>query len=274
MLAEPSTDPEMELGWPIRCLALARLAAVDGPSAFALWMRDWVPQVNTLLGGSGKPQALQLVREIDTMQWPLPCLPMMGGESVLVVDMSGRWGVARVETTQVRALGMSAAGPARCELLEWEARGQAEPVLLASILAQARMWVASVLVGMSRGSMEYTHGYIQERVAFGKALAQHQGVAFMAADMSIRCEGAEMLLCRAGWGMDSGDDTVVAGLYAEAVEAALWVTDTGVQLLGGHGYMKDHPVEKWMRDARAISLIWGGVDLALETERFSAGGAK
>ncbi len=211
MLAEPSTDPEMELGWPIRCLALARLAAVDGPSAFALWMRDWVPQVNTLLGGSGKPQALQLVREIDTMQWPLPCLPMMGGESVLVVDMSGRWGVARVETTQVRALGMSAAGPARCELLEWEARGQAEPVLLASILAQARMWVASVLVGMSRGSMEYTHGYIQERVAFGKALAQHQGVAFMAADMSIRCEGAEMLLCRAGWGMDSGDDTVVAG---------------------------------------------------------------
>ncbi len=66
MLAEPTLDPEMELGWPIRCLALARLAAVDGPSAFALWMRTWVPQVSALLGAGGKPHALQLVREIDT----------------------------------------------------------------------------------------------------------------------------------------------------------------------------------------------------------------
>jgi len=272
MLSEPVGDPEMELSWPLRCLVLAELATVDGPSAFALWMRSWTPKALAMLGGEGEPHGLGLVRDIDELAWPMPCLPVMDSEQVLVVDLAGRWGLAKVEATPIRALGMGAAAPSRCELVEWIQRGEADPGMAAAICGQARLWISSILVGMSRGATEYAHQYIQERVAFGKALAQHQGVAFMAADMAIRCEGAELLLCRVGWEMDAGDHTHTPGVYAEAVEAALWVTDVGVQLLGGHGYMKEHPVEKWMRDARAISLIWGGVDLALEAERDMARG--
>ncbi len=264
-LAATEMDPDLPVSWEARCGILRMLARADGAAAFSLWMEGWTASALAALGAEPRPVAFQLVRDKAAIAWPLPCLPVGAAEHVLVLDAAGAWGVARVAPQSIQALGLHAAGPARCGFVEWVEDGQAHPELADRLVAQARLWVAAILVGFSAGATDYTHRYIQERVTFGQPLSQHQGAAFMAADMAIRTEGADLLLQRAAWGLEA-DPGLSASAYMEAVESALFVTNTAVQLLGGHGYMKDHPVEKWMRDARAISLIWGGVDGALESE--------
>jgi alkylation response protein AidB-like acyl-CoA dehydrogenase len=265
LLAATEMDPDLPVSWEARCGILAVLARADGAAAFSLWMEDWTAFALTALGAEARPVAFQLVRERAAVAWPFPCLPVGNVEHVLVLDSAGKWGVARIEREGIQSLGLVAAGPSRCGFVEWVEEGQADPVLADRLVAQARLWLAAILVGISAGATDYTHRYIQERQAFGQPLSQHQGVAFMAADMALRVEGAELLLHRAAWALES-DPGLSASAYVEAVESALFVTNTAVQLLGGHGYMKDHPVEKWMRDARALSLIWEGVDGALENE--------
>ena len=142
------------------------------------------------------------------------------------------------------------------------ARGTSTPEAAARLLAQLHLWTAAILVGIAQASRDYTARYLQERIAFGKQLAHHQGVAFMFAEAATAVEGAEVLLHKAAWDFEAGRSEPATHAYLEASEVALDVTNRGVQLLGGHGYMKDHPVEKWMRDARALSLLWGGVDAA------------
>jgi len=265
LLAATDVDPDLPVSWEARCGLLRELARADGAAAFALWMEAWTASALAALGGEARPVAFQLVREKAAMAWPFPCLPVGAAEHVLVLDSAGHWGVARIAPERIQSLGLSATGPARCAFVEWVEEGQAEPALAQHLVAQARLWLAAIGVGISQGATDYTHRYIQERVTFGQPLSQHQGAAFMAADMAIRTEGADLLLQRAAWAVAT-DPGLSASAYVEAMESVLFVTNTAVQLLGGHGYMKDHPVEKWMRDARAISLIWGGVDGALETE--------
>ncbi len=265
MLAATQMDPEMPVSWEARCGLLRSLSAADGAAAFSLWMESWTASALGALGAADRPVAFRLVRDLESVCWPAPCLPVGAAEHLLVLDPAGRWGVARIAHERIQSLGFSAAGPARCGLVAWEEEGQTEPALAQHLVAQARLWMAAILLGVSEGATAYTHRYIQERVTFGQPLSQHQGAAFLASDMAIRTEGAGLLLQRSAWALES-DPALAASAYVEAVESALFVTNTAVQLLGGHGYMKDHPVEKWMRDARAFSLIWGGVDEALEAE--------
>ena len=265
LLAATEMDPDLPVSWEARCGVLGVLSRADGAAAFSLWMEGWTASAMAALGAEARPVAFQLVREKAVVDWPFPCLPVGSVEHVLVLDAAGNWGVARIAPQSIQALGLFAAGPARCGFVEWVEAGQADPELADRLVAQARLWLAAILVGISTGATDYTHRYIQERVTFGQPLSQHQGAAFMAADMALRCEGADLLLNRAAWALAT-DPGLSASAYMEAVESALFVTNTAVQLLGGHGYMKDHPVEKWMRDARAISLIWGGADGALEHE--------
>ncbi|MCL5277491.1 MAG: acyl-CoA dehydrogenase, partial [Deltaproteobacteria bacterium] len=108
---------------------------------------------------------------------------------------------------------------------------------------------------------EYALGYTKERVTFGKKVAHHQGVAFILADMSISIEAARMAVWKGIYGLSKGDG-LLDGSQAliQSIECASFVTNYGVQLLGGHGYVKDYPVEKWMREARTLSSILGGTD--------------
>ena len=141
--------------------------------------------------------------------------------------------------------------------------------------SRIKLFISALCVGTSRIATEYAIDYALERVAFGKPIAYHQAIGFMLADMKVLCDGAEAMLWRATWKFDRGktdrhDATTEA--FLEAVEVAEKVTADAVQVLGGHGYITDHPVEKWMRDFQDIAncytsaRFWSG---SLENMEFS-----
>jgi alkylation response protein AidB-like acyl-CoA dehydrogenase len=117
-----------------------------------------------------------------------------------------------------------------------------------------------------RASAEFAREYALRRVAFGRPIAHHQALAFLLADLRSAVDGARLLVHEAAGRLDRGEDAAeaCATAFVEAAEQALFVTPNGVQVLGGHGFMQDYPVEKYMRDARALSLLFGGADAARE----------
>jgi acyl-CoA dehydrogenase len=138
--------------------------------------------------------------------------------------------------------------------------GSPVPQRLPRVLQRVRLRVAALAVGLARAAFEYAGHYALERRAFGRAIAEHQAVAFLAADMATEIDAARNLLWRAAWAFDGGHGDAgewVAMALAHATEAAMFVSNNAVQILGGHGYIRDHPVEKWMRDAKTLALSWG-----------------
>lgn len=125
--------------------------------------------------------------------------------------------------------------------------------------AHSRPQVAASAVGIARAAFEYATSYANERHAFGKPLIAKQGVSFKLADMAIQVEAARLLVWRAAAALDAGEDAGLLGSYAKAfaADAAMSVTTDAVQVLGGAGIMRDHPVEKWLRDAKVLQIVEG-----------------
>jgi alkylation response protein AidB-like acyl-CoA dehydrogenase len=123
----------------------------------------------------------------------------------------------------------------------------------------SRPQVAATAVGIARAAFEYATAYANERRAFGKPLLAKQGVSFKLADMAMQVEAARLLVWRAAAALDAGHDAGLLGSYAKAFAAdtAMSVTTEAVQVLGGAGIMRDHPVEKWMRDAKVLQIVEG-----------------
>ena len=114
-------------------------------------------------------------------------------------------------------------------------------------------------MGLSRAAFEVTRAYVAERRAFGKPVAHFQAVAFTVADRAMDVDAARVLVHRAAWLWDQNEDENAALLAtARAVsfahQAAMRCGDDGVQLHGGAGFMRDYPVEKYMRDAKQLAL--------------------
>jgi alkylation response protein AidB-like acyl-CoA dehydrogenase len=123
----------------------------------------------------------------------------------------------------------------------------------------SRPQVAAAAVGLARAAFEHATEYARERVAFGKPLIEKQGVSFKLADMAMEIEAARLLVWRACEALDQGRDAGLLGSYAKAfaADAAMRATTEAVQILGGAGIMRDHPVEKWMRDAKVFQIVEG-----------------
>jgi acyl-CoA dehydrogenase len=120
--------------------------------------------------------------------------------------------------------------------------------------------VAAQALGIARAALEYSADYAKERQTFGRPIIEHQGVAFKLADMAMEVEAARLLTWRAAWMARNGVDfTHAEGSMSKlkAGEVAVWVTEQAVQILGGYGYIKDFPVEKWYRDAKIYTLFEG-----------------
>jgi alkylation response protein AidB-like acyl-CoA dehydrogenase len=119
--------------------------------------------------------------------------------------------------------------------------------------------VAAEAIGVARAAYEYALQYAQERVQFGKPIIQHQGVAFMIADMATQIEAARLLCWQAACLADQRINATQAASMAKAFAAdvAMQVTTDAVQVLGGYGYTRDYPVEKWMRDAKVMQIVEG-----------------
>ena len=130
----------------------------------------------------------------------------------------------------------------------------------------SRPQVAAAAVGLARAAFEEASAYAREREAFGRPLVARQGVSFKLADMGMEIEAARLLAWRACEALDRGDDASLLGSYAKAhaADTAMRVTTDAVQVFGGAGVMRDHLVEKWMRDAKVFQIVEGTSEIQRE----------
>jgi len=129
------------------------------------------------------------------------------------------------------------------------------------ILNSSRIALSALGVGLARAAYEYARDYAKERVAFGEPIAHRQSIAFMLAGMAIDIDATRLMVWEAAWKLDKGEnathDAYLAARYA--TDVSMKVTDGAVQVLGGHGYIREHPVELWLRNARSLATLLGAV---------------
>ena len=128
------------------------------------------------------------------------------------------------------------------------------------ILDSSRVAVAALGVGLSKAAFEYARDYAKDRDVFGVKVAQKQAIAFMLAEMATEIESIRLLTWQAAWMLDEGKEEASKQAYLAytgSIDMAMMVTDRAVQILGGHGYIREHPVEMWMRSGRGIAAFTG-----------------
>jgi len=124
----------------------------------------------------------------------------------------------------------------------------------------SRPAVAAQAVGIARAAYEYSVEYAKTRSQFGRPIAMNQGIAFQLADMKTRIDAARLLTWRAAWmARNQVPFTAGEGSMSKvfAGETAVWVTQQAIQVLGGNGYTRDYPVERWSRDAKIYTIFEG-----------------
>ncbi len=127
------------------------------------------------------------------------------------------------------------------------------------IMNRSRVALSSMAVGVARAAYEYSRDYAKDRVAFGEPIASRQAIAFMLAEMAIEVDATRLITWEAAWTLDKGNEaTKEASLVKSyADDMVLMVTDRAVQILGGHGYIREHPVELWLRNGRGFATFDG-----------------
>ncbi|MCJ8174320.1 acyl-CoA dehydrogenase [Clostridium botulinum] len=122
-----------------------------------------------------------------------------------------------------------------------------------------RIGIAAQALGIAEGALDHAVAYMKERKQFGKNLTKFQGLQWYIADMKVRVDAAKYLVYKAAWKKSAGEnytmDAAEAKLYA--AEAAMYVTNKSLQILGGYGYTKDYPLERMLRDARITEIYEG-----------------
>jgi acyl-CoA dehydrogenase len=122
------------------------------------------------------------------------------------------------------------------------------------LIAATQVAAAALAIGLAKAAYEYSLAYAKDRTVFGAPIAQKQSIAFMLAEMATDIEAIRLLVWEAAWLLDEGKDASHAAQMAVigASDTAMMVTDRAVQILGGHGYIREHPVERWMRNGRGV----------------------
>jgi len=128
---------------------------------------------------------------------------------------------------------------------------------------RSRITLGAAATGLARAALEYSVEYAKTREQFGKPIGEHQAVAFRLADMATRVEAARLLVWQAARRVDAGENVTKEAAMAKlfASETAMWCTWAAVQTLGGWGYSREYPVEKWMRDAKLEEIEEGTSDI-------------
>jgi alkylation response protein AidB-like acyl-CoA dehydrogenase len=139
--------------------------------------------------------------------------------------------------------------------------GQSSKVQAAMATFEAsRPAVGAQALGIARAAYEYSLEYAKERKQFGKPIIENQAIAFKLANMKMHIDAARLLVWRAAWMGKAGKpfeagEGSMSKLFAG--ETAVWVTEEAIQILGGAGYIKDHPVERWHRDSKIYTIFEG-----------------
>ncbi len=127
------------------------------------------------------------------------------------------------------------------------------------LLNCSRVALATMAVGVAKASYEYARDYAKTRVAFGEPIASRQAIAFMLAETAIEIDATRLMVWEAAWMLDkkmeATRESSLVKLYAD--DMVMTATDRGVQILGGHGYIREHPVELWFRNGRGFATFDG-----------------
>lgn len=143
---------------------------------------------------------------------------------------------------------------ADCRISAESKLGGDEGIDFSLILNHSRVALGAAAVGVARAGYEYALDYAKQRVQFGEPIAHKQSIAFMLADMATDIDEARLLVWEAAWQMDRGEViTRDAALMKQRVdEIVVLVADRALQVLGGYGYIREYPVELWLRNARGF----------------------
>jgi acyl-CoA dehydrogenase len=196
------------------------------------------------LGGSAE-QILTYARAADGSVSGF--LVEKGTSGVKRIEREKNMGLKAIETDEVELdhCVVPAASQLKCDF--------------AALMNRSRVGLAALAVGVARAAFEYARDYAKERKAFGVAIAQKQAIAFMLAEMAIEIDAARLLTWEAAWKIDRGEEATREAVLAKqyAANMVLKVTDNAVQVLGGHGYIREHPVELWLRNGRGFAAFEG-----------------
>jgi acyl-CoA dehydrogenase len=151
-------------------------------------------------------------------------------------------------------------GPEKLESKLEAAKGKSSPSHALKTFEMTRPSVAAQALGIARAAFEFARDYARERVQFGRPIVEQEGVAFKLADMAMEIDAARLLTWRAAYmGRNNVPFEHAEGSMSKlkAGETAVWTTEQAIQILGGYGYIKDFPVEKWYRDAKIYTIFEG-----------------
>jgi alkylation response protein AidB-like acyl-CoA dehydrogenase len=139
--------------------------------------------------------------------------------------------------------------------------GTGEGIDYLNLLSRSRLALAAMAIGMAKRAAEHSRDYAKERIAFGDPIGSRQAIAFMIAEMFMEVDATRMLVWEAAWKCDRGDEFAKEAAMAKnyAADKCMKVCDGAVQVMGGHGYVRDNLPELWFRNARAFSTLEGMV---------------
>ncbi len=184
------------------------------------------------------------------------------GPALFVIES----GVEGLYTAPEPAMGLRAASTARLILEDVRVPTSAvlaegDPSAYVECVQRARIAWCALAVGTGQAVLDYLIPYVKERSAFGEPIANRQAVAFAVADVGIELEGMRLTTWRAASRADQGKSFEREAALARTLctHKGMKIGADGVQLLGGHGYVKEHPVERWYRDLRAAGLMEGAL---------------
>ncbi len=184
------------------------------------------------------------------------------GPALFVVESSAEGLTVAAEPTMgVRAAATGALSLEGVQLGAGALLAEGDPDVYAACVQRARIAWSALAVGTGQAVLDYVIPYVNSREAFGQPISHRQSVAFMVSDIAIELEGMRLTTYRAASLADQDKPFGRAAAVARQLcaDKGMGIGSDGVQLLGGHGYVKEHPVERWYRDLRAAGLMEGGL---------------
>ena len=277
-------------------LAAAALATASVASALALWgdSSQQASYIPALIGDDApaaaialheprplfNPFALQTVAKRDggdlVLNGSKALVPRAADASLLVVgaelpgtgpvlllaESAGRGVTVRPAATMgARAAGFGELRFDTVRLPRSALLGGGAPDVYAECVRRSRLAWCALALGTARAVLDYVIPYVNERVAFGEPISNRQAVAFTVSDIAIELECMRLTVLRAASRADADKPfaDAVATAHTLCAQRGAAIGSSGVQLLGGHGYVKEHPVERWYRDLQAVGAIEGGL---------------
>jgi alkylation response protein AidB-like acyl-CoA dehydrogenase len=228
--------------------ALSTKAVLDGETYVVSGVKAWVTH-----GGSADFYNL-MVRTSDDGPHGISCLLADAGTpGLLPQPPEKKMGMSSSPTAQIVLDGARIGAGRRIG-----DEGQGFTIAL-SALETGRLGIAACAVGVAQAALDYATGYAIERHQFGRRIMDFQGVGFLLADMATQIAAARALYLAAARLKDAGRPFGAEAAKAKlfATDAAMRVTTDAVQVLGGAGYVQDHPCERWMREAKVLQIVEG-----------------